>query len=107
MIYIVFYMSCDCSKKITIHELSILEDRPTTEANKNTNLKIEENIVKTKKIKKMKKLVKKQPLKEKIESTEKNIDESQVNEQEIPPQQTVFERDDDFWDFYDQPFVQS
>ena len=101
-------MSCDCSKKITIHELSILEDRPTTEANKNTNLKIEENIVKTKKIKKMKKLVKKQPLKEKIESTERrNIDESQVNEQEIPPQQTVFERDDDFWDFYDQPFVQS
>ena len=75
-----------------------------TETSKNTKLKVQENDVKTQKIKKMKKSVKKHSLKEMSKVMKMDVNESQVNEQPIPPEQ---EQDDDFWDFYEQPFVKS
>lgn len=78
-----------------------------TETSKNTKLKVQENDVKTQKIKKMKKSVKKHSLKEMSKVMKMNVNESQVNEQQIPPDEKIFEQDDDFWDFYEQPFVKS
>jgi hypothetical protein len=83
----------------------VLVARSAKEPDGNTKLKTQEFVNKTKKIKKVKKSIRKQTQKETIEDIQPNKYESK--DQQIPPQQTVFERDDDFWNFYEQPFVQS
>lgn len=60
---------------------------------------------------KMEKSVKENNYHVKIEK-QHEINDQQTHGQEtlvqvIPVQQTVFKRNDDFWDFYEQPFVQS
>ena len=80
--------------------------RRTKELDKNTLLK--ENVNKTKEAKKVTKTIRKQLTKKKRDEEDKfNKFESKLDEQQMPKKQTEFERDDDFWNFYEQPFVQS
>ena len=66
------------------------------------NLKKQEAVSKTKKIfKKMKNSV--QEIQNLPETIKNNEHES--NNQLVPSQKRVLDRDDDFWDFYEQPFV--
>ena len=86
----------------------VLVARPMKELDGNTKLKSQETVNKTKKIKKVKKSTRQQSKKERDEDIQHNEYESKVNEEQIPPQQqTVLEKDDDFWNFYEQPVVQS
>ena len=68
---------------------------------------LKENVNKTKKVKKVTKTTRKQTQKERAEENTFNKFESKLDEKQMPTKQTEFERDDDFWNFYEQPFVQS
>jgi hypothetical protein len=65
------------------------------------NTKFKENVNKSNKVKKT------TQRDTKDRNGEHNKFQSKLDEQQIPTKQTEFEKDDDFWNFYEQPFVQS
>ena len=72
------------------------------EVDRNTRFK--ENVNKSNKVKKATKTTQRHT---KDRNSEHNKFQSKLDEQQIPIKQTEFEKDDDFWNFYEQPFVQS
>ena len=69
---------------------------------------LRKNVNKTKKdVKKVTQTTRKETHKEGNEENKFNKFESKLDEQQMPIKQTEFERDDDFWNFYEQPIVQS